>query len=90
MRLEGAPLLGIEAAADNEVLQVVFWASLFAIALTQVRGKPKEAMLGFCEGLAETMFKFTGIVMKYAPIGIGAAMAVTTPRSAAAARARSA
>src|SRR6476661_6648446 len=70
-----------EAAADNEVLQVVFWATLFAIALTQVRGKPKEAMLGFFEGLAEVMFKFVGIVMKFAPIGIGAAMAVTVSHS---------
>ncbi|MEO7987358.1 MAG: cation:dicarboxylase symporter family transporter [Gemmatimonadales bacterium] len=70
-----------EAAADNEVLQVVFWATLFAIALTQVRGKPKEAMLGFCEGLAEVMFKFVAIVMKFAPIGIGAAMAVTVSHS---------
>ena len=66
---------------DNEVLQVVFWATLFAIALTQVRGKPKEAMLGFCEGLTEVMFKFVGIVMKFAPIGIGAAMAVTVSHS---------
>src|SRR4051794_31776265 len=35
-----------EAAANNEVLQVVFWATLFGIALSQVRGKPREAMLG--------------------------------------------
>jgi proton glutamate symport protein len=70
-----------EAAAQNEVLQVVFWATLFAIALTQVRGRPKEAMLAFCEGLAETMYKFVAIVMKYAPIGIGAAMAVTVSHS---------
>jgi Na+/H+-dicarboxylate symporter len=70
-----------EAAANNEVLQVVFWATLFGIALTQVRGKPKEAMLGFCEGLAEVMFRFVGIVMKFAPIGIGAAMAVTVSHS---------
>ena len=70
-----------EAAANNEVLQIVFFSILFAVALSQVRGKPKEAMLGFCEGLAETMFKFTAIVMKYAPIGIGAAIAVTVSHS---------
>jgi len=71
-----------EAASKNEVLQVVFFAILFAIALTQVRkARPKEAMLGFCEGLAEVMFKFTGIVMLYAPIGIGAAIAVTVSHS---------
>jgi proton glutamate symport protein len=70
-----------EAAARNEVLQIVFFSILFAVALSQVRGKPKEMMLGFCESLAETMFKFTGIVMKYAPIGIGAAIAVTVGHS---------
>jgi proton glutamate symport protein len=70
-----------EAAVNNEVLQIVFFSILFAVALSQVRGRPKEAMLGFCEGLAETMFKFTGIVMKFAPIGIGAAIAVTVGHS---------
>ena len=66
-----------EAAVQNQVLQVVFFSVIFAVALSQVRGRPKDAMLGFCEGLAETMFKFTAIVMKFAPIGIGAAIAVT-------------
>jgi Na+/H+-dicarboxylate symporter len=71
-----------DAASKNEVLQVVFFAILFAVALTQVpKARPKEAMLGFCEGLAEVMFKFTGIVMLYAPIGIGAAIAVTVSHS---------
>jgi proton glutamate symport protein len=71
----------IEAAANGEVLQVVFWATLFALALTQVKGRPKEVMLGFAEGLMEVMFKFVGLVMKFAPIGIGAAMAVTVSHS---------
>jgi proton glutamate symport protein len=71
-----------DAAAKNEVLQVVVFAIIFAVALMKVpHAKPKAAMLGFCEGLAETMFKFTGIVMLYAPIGIGAAMAVTVSHS---------
>ena len=70
-----------EAAARNEVLQVVFWSVLFAIALTQVTGRPKEAILAFAEGVAEVMFKFVAIIMRYAPIGIGAAMAVTVGHS---------
>jgi proton glutamate symport protein len=70
-----------EAATSNEVLQVVFWSTLFAIGLTQVKGKPKETMLALAEGVAEVMFKFVGIIMKYAPIGIGAAMAVTVSHS---------
>jgi proton glutamate symport protein len=70
-----------DAAARNEVLQVVFWSVLFAIALTRVTGRPKEAILGFAEGVAEVMFKFVAIIMRYAPIGIGAAMAVTVGHS---------
>ena len=67
-----------DAAAKNEVLQVVFFSVLFAAALTQARpGRGKEAVLGFCEGLAEVMFKFTNIVMKFAPVGIFAAVAGT-------------
>jgi proton glutamate symport protein len=71
----------IQAAASNEVLQIVFWSILFAIALTQVRGKPREWMLSTCESLSQVMFKFTNLVMKYAPIGIGAAIAVTVGHS---------
>jgi proton glutamate symport protein len=67
-----------DAAAKNEVLQVVFFSVLFAAALTQARpGRGKEAVLGFCEGLSEVMFKFTNIVMKFAPVGIFAAVAGT-------------
>jgi proton glutamate symport protein len=75
------PTSFFQAAAENEVLQVVFWATLFGIALTQVRGKPRETMLEFCEGLTQVMFRFVGIVMRYAPVGIGAAMAVTVSHS---------
>jgi proton glutamate symport protein len=75
------PTSVFDAAAKNEVLQIVFWSILFAVALAQVRGRPKEVMLGVFEGLAEVMFKLTGIVMRYAPIGIGAAIAVTVGHS---------
>lgn len=67
-----------EAAADNRVLQVVFWTTLFAVALTQVRNDPaRKFMLSACESLSQIMFKFVGLVMLFAPIGIGAALAVT-------------
>ncbi len=39
-----------EAAVHNEVLQVVFWATLFAIALTQVRGGPRKRCSGSAKG----------------------------------------
>ncbi|HVE24156.1 MAG TPA: cation:dicarboxylase symporter family transporter, partial [Sporichthya sp.] len=70
-----------EAATNNEVLQIVFWSVLFALALTQVREGPRDLVLRLCEGLVEIMFKFTGIVMTFAPIGIGAAIAYTVGHS---------
>lgn len=70
-----------EAAAANDVLQVVCFTVMFAIALAQVQGKPRETMVNFCESLTEVMFKLVGVVMKFAPIGIGAAMAYTVSHS---------
>jgi len=70
-----------EAATHNEVLQIVFFAILFAAGLSQVQGRPKQVMLDFCGSLSEVMFKFTGIVMAFAPFGIGAAIAVTVGTS---------
>jgi len=70
-----------ESAATNQVLQVVFFAILFAVALARVQGRPKLVMLEFCESLAEVMFKFTALVMAFAPFGIGAAIATTVSSS---------
>jgi proton glutamate symport protein len=70
-----------EAAAANEVLQIVFLAIIFAVALSQVQGPAKTFMLSASESLSEVMFKFVGIVMKFAPFGIGAAIAVTVGKS---------
>src|SRR3954469_1903374 len=71
-----------EASAKNEVLQIVFWTIIFAVALSRVTNIPaKKFMLSFCESLSEGMFKFVGVVMAFAPIGIGAAIAVTVSKS---------
>jgi len=71
------PASFFDAAARNEVLQIVVFAILFAVGLSRVTGRPKEVMLEFCDSLAQVMFKFTGLVMAFAPVGVGAAMAVT-------------
>ncbi|MFI5230237.1 MAG: dicarboxylate/amino acid:cation symporter [Gemmatimonadales bacterium] len=70
-----------DAASKNEVLQVVFFAIVFAVALSRVQGPSKTFMLTACESLADVMFKFVDVVMAYAPIGIGAAIAVTVSKS---------
>ena len=66
----------IKAMADGDVLQIVVFSIIFGIALGMIGDKGKP-MLHFCEALAEAMFKFTNIIMHYAPVGVGAAMAYT-------------
>jgi proton glutamate symport protein len=66
-----------QAAAEGEVLQVVVFTLIFSFALAMVAREKREIIISFCDSLAETMFKFTNIVMKYAPIGVAAAIAVT-------------
>jgi len=72
-----APESFFKSAAENDVLQVVVFAILFAVALARVKEKPRQTMLAFCESLSEVMFKFTGLVMSLAPFGVGAAVAYT-------------
>lgn len=66
-----------KSVAENQVLQVVVFSIMFGIALALVREEKRRPMLNFCEGLAEVMFKFTNIVMLFAPVGVGAAIAFT-------------
>lgn len=66
-----------KSIAEGEVLQIVVFSVLFGIALAMLSEKHKRPILHLCESLAEVMFKFTGIVMLYAPIGVGAAIAYT-------------
>src|SRR5918994_6537410 len=66
----------IRAMAEGDVLQIVVFSILFAVALGMI-GEKGRPVVAWCEAVAETMFKFTNIVMHYAPIGVGAAIAYT-------------
>ncbi|MGO9274673.1 MAG: dicarboxylate/amino acid:cation symporter [Terriglobia bacterium] len=66
-----------KSIAEGQVLQVVVFSILFGIALAMVREERRRPLLNFCESLAETMFKFTNLVMFLAPFGVGAAIAYT-------------
>jgi proton glutamate symport protein len=70
-----------DAAARNDVLQVLIFALLFGIGLAKVDSERRAGLLKVLDAVAATMFKFTGIVMLYAPIGIGAAIAATVAQS---------
>jgi proton glutamate symport protein len=66
----------VESMARGDVLQIVAFSVMFGVAVAAIgeKGKP---VLAFCDSVTQVMFRFTGYVMKFAPFGIGAAMAVT-------------
>lgn len=67
-----------KSVADNQVLQVVVFSLIFGIALSLVKKEEKRRpMLAFTESLSEVMFKFTNIIMLFAPIGVMGAIAYT-------------
>jgi proton glutamate symport protein len=66
----------IEAMARGDVLQIVAFSVLFALAVSAVGEKGKPIVRAM-ESLSQVMFKFTNYVMMFAPIGVGAAMAHT-------------
>ena len=71
-----------KAVAEGNVLQVVVFSVLFAIGLSLVtKPEQRKTMLSFCESLGEVMFKFTDVVMKFAPFAVGGAMAYTVAAS---------
>jgi len=66
-----------KSVAEGQILQIVVFSIIFGIALALVAETKRRPVLSFCESLSETMFKFTNIVMKFAPVGVGAAIAYT-------------
>jgi proton glutamate symport protein len=66
-----------KSVAENQILQVAVFAVVFGIALARLPEAKRAPMLKFCESLTETMFSFTNLVMYFAPVGVGAAMAYT-------------
>jgi proton glutamate symport protein len=67
----------IKSIYEGNVLPIVVFSVIFGIALALLSEQKKKPLLEFSESLAETMFKFTNLIMYFAPFGVGAAIAVT-------------
>ncbi len=67
----------IKSIYENQVLQIVVFAVIFGIGLAKLPENKKRPLVDLMDSLAETMFKYTHIIMYFAPIGVGAAMAYT-------------
>src|SRR5207248_10552790 len=66
----------VDSLVRGDILQIVAFAVLFAMAVSAVGEKGKPLLRGM-ESLSQVMFKLTNYVMKFAPIGVGAAMTHT-------------
>jgi proton glutamate symport protein len=66
-----------KSIAEGQILQVVVFSIFFGLALAMIGGPTKTVMLEWCESLSAVMFKFTHLVMFFAPIGVFGAVAHT-------------
>lgn len=66
-----------KSIADGEVLQIVVFCLFFSIGLVKTKEKYRLPILRFAESLSEVMFKFTDLVMLFAPLAVGGAIAYT-------------
>ncbi len=60
---------------EGQVLQIVVFSIIFGIAVAMIKERYKSPMIRFTEALAETMFKFTQLIMLFAPFAVFAAIA---------------
>lgn len=64
-----------KSIAEGQVLQIVVFSILFGIAVAMVKEKYRAPMLRFTESLTAVMFKFTNIIMLFAPFAVFSAIA---------------
>jgi len=64
-----------EAMANNEILQILVFSLFFGAALSFIRGKGHNTIYNMIDELAKIMFRVTDYVMRFAPLGVFAAMA---------------
>lgn len=67
----------VKSMYENRVLQIVVFSVLFGVGLAMVEEKKRKPLVDLAESLSEVMFKFTNLIMYFAPVGVGAAMAYT-------------
>ena len=67
----------INAMAKQDILQMIFFTVLFAVAIVYIGEKGKK-VVEMCESCAQIIYKMLDIVMLYSPIGVFALMANTT------------
>lgn len=73
--LDMVPSNVVSAAANGQLLGLIFFAILFGYFITKIQEAYAEAQYNFWQGILEVMMKITDLIMKFAPIGVFALVA---------------
>jgi Na+/H+-dicarboxylate symporter len=73
--LNMVPANVVKAAANGQLLGLIFFAILFGYFITKIEEAYAEAQYNFWQGILSVMMKITDVVMKFAPIGVFALVA---------------
>jgi Na+/H+-dicarboxylate symporter len=65
----------INAAAQGQMLGLIFFSLLFGYFIAQLKGEYNSSMRNFFEGMFEVMMNMTDLIMRFAPIGVFALVA---------------
>ncbi|CUU00607.1 Na+/H+-dicarboxylate symporter [Candidatus Kryptobacter tengchongensis] len=71
------PTNPINAMANGNMLQIVFFAVIFGLTLTMIDNSKSESVIRFFDGVSDTMIKMVDLVMKIAPYGVFALISAT-------------
>ena len=71
------PTTSFDALARNDVLQVLFFAILFGVALALVGGEKGERVSSMIDAVSIVLFRAMGLIVRVAPIGVLGAVAYT-------------
>jgi aerobic C4-dicarboxylate transport protein len=74
------PTTSFDALARNDVLQVLFFAVLFGVALALVGGEKGEKVTSLIDAVSAVLFRAMGLIVRVAPLGVLGAVAYTVGR----------
>ncbi|MCA1563779.1 MAG: dicarboxylate/amino acid:cation symporter [Acidobacteria bacterium] len=75
------PANPIQAAAEGTMLPLIFFALLLGLAIRRAGEEPRQAVLGFFQGIAEAMFVLVRWALALAPVGVFALTLVLAART---------
>ena len=71
----------VDAAAQGQMLGLIFFSILFGFFMTQISGTPKTSMMNFWQGVFDVMMLMTALIMKFAPIGVFGLVAASVAKT---------